>query len=762
MDEEDEQDHGLDLRHDRELSNTRDAFEEAKGGAQMDEERKNIPPTLFLENGVGNNSKRKRGVRFEDELETTSFENFEELDEDEDEDDEEDFEPSEDTSSGEERFEEFEDEEEELEDMNQDSENGEAFTSMQTEAGSKKDYRHLRELKIRLKPLKKPLLTGSSSSHSCSSSESTNSDSSSDSSDSESSSASSNSESDSSDDSSRSSSEDNGSGPETISSKMRIPLKDPKATNNQASTQAAPGKGKPGTKARNARRRASNKLKYQQKILGTKVDETNSKKDGNLEDISAVEMPSARNKRKIVHDNLVKSEGSGPGETRKKRVAQATNEMSVFEAKRHALLKQIATGGVDIDYDLLHSSTAKEAILPSAVAEAPHDQAPKPNTRNKLDIASSRRLLFGSLGVRAPKDKAEEEGLRAKLSATGRKPAKAPEIASASIAVTLETKPVDPNLWKKKIDLRAVECYDEEIELSTPPFPFVQRWDPQQQLKGKNRKNKKKKQYADSHDNEYAENHHSFGQEGGSELLDYDDAIPSVQNENNQLSEQLVEDIVPTSPSDTDLPLLPEDVSSCENLTTLNALPGAIIAFKQLEVSAATKWQPAYSAYRTATIDSVKMDFLLNLTLAKRDRKNNATEYDDKGQRVYGRFEMPDDEEDEDDEGIIEIALGEMVEPKLIQAAPEETAETLEKELELLEKGMDGAESCPTLFIPDSVDPGEYHAKSDDNSEKQIEDSQMTMQVVSSNDFNGGQAAQRPADASTDSYESSSWVEANA
>lgn len=756
------------------------APEEPEEGAELGGERENVPPTLFLENGTSENRKRKRGVRFEDESETTSFENFDEFDdvEDEDDDNEEDFEPSEDNTSGEERLDDEEEAEEEInEDSDSDDEAG--FTSMQTQSGSEKHRGELRELKPKSTSSKNSLLSESKSFDASTGSISSSDSSSSSSSDSDSSSAS-DSSSNSSDDRSSSSSSNSGSGPpEMLSSKVlaetvtKPQVRDPQATkpSTQASAQAAPGHGKPGTKARNARRRIQKKLKHQMSLVENKVDNMNTERDGNPQDSPVVKGPSAVKKRKLGNDSIVEPAGPEsledfsevPAPKSKKRAVQAVNEMGLFEAKRHALLKQIATGGVDIETDLLRSNPPKEASLPDAAIEVTHEQTPIKTTRNRLDIASSRRLLFGSLGVRTPKDKAEEEKLRAKLSATARKPIKAPKAVLAGTAVSLESKAVDSELWRKKIDLRAVECYDEGIELSTPPFPFVQRWDPQQQLKGKNKKNKKKKQYAESHYNEYAENDQSYGQEEENGLLDYDDATSLKQTENNQVSEQLMHEIVATSQTDTDLPSLPNDLPSCESLTTLNALPGAIIAFKQLEVSAATKWQPSFSAYRTATIDSVERDFLFNLRLARRDRKNNASEYDDKGQRVYGKFEMPDDDEEEEiDDGAIELALGEMVEPKLIQAAPNETAETLEKELDLLEKGMEGVESQPTLFIPDSVDPAGYHSKSDDDGEEQIKDSQMTMQEGSSNDFNGGQAAQRPIDASADSYGSSSWMETTA
>jgi hypothetical protein len=41
----------------------------------------------------------------------------------------------------------------------------------------------------------------------------------------------------------------------------------------------------------------------------------------------------------------------------------------------------------------------------------------------------------------------------------------------------------DDDSWLQRIDLRAVECCEEGIELNTPPFPFYHRWDPEYRTK---------------------------------------------------------------------------------------------------------------------------------------------------------------------------------------------------------------------------------------------------------------------------------------
>lgn len=45
----------------------------------------------------------------------------------------------------------------------------------------------------------------------------------------------------------------------------------------------------------------------------------------------------------------------------------------------------------------------------------------------------------------------------------------------------------DDDSWRERIDLRAVECCDRGVQLSTPPFPFYQYWDEQYDTRKKRR-----------------------------------------------------------------------------------------------------------------------------------------------------------------------------------------------------------------------------------------------------------------------------------
>jgi hypothetical protein len=49
----------------------------------------------------------------------------------------------------------------------------------------------------------------------------------------------------------------------------------------------------------------------------------------------------------------------------------------------------------------------------------------------------------------------------------------------------LEEEEDDGDSWRERIDLRAVECCDHRVQLSTSPFPFRQYWDSQYDTKKK-------------------------------------------------------------------------------------------------------------------------------------------------------------------------------------------------------------------------------------------------------------------------------------
>ncbi|KAL8986308.1 MAG: hypothetical protein Q9205_000194 [Flavoplaca limonia] len=325
--------------------------------------------------------------------------------------------------------------------------------------------------------------------------------------------------------------------------------------------------------------------------------------------------------------------------------------------------------------------------------------------RMRLDIDSSRRLLFGALGHRTPKSKEDEAKLQEKIRKDAHTPRKPPpqtaqddnELGANNLA-----QPDEIVRWQDRIELSAVECCHDGIELSTPPFPFVQRWDPQQQRgygagqtaslqKSKKRKRNNRK-YEESFeplgDNPapYAEPPASTEREAqldgdakdGNDVIVSNDEITGNDNlyaANDQLSRETEEssgDVHGKPDPSEDLPPIPEDLDACPDLKKAAACsPGMVIAFKQLDMSVKTNWQPIRSEYRTALINNVFDDGTLSLTMALRDQSHREEAYDpDTGERLYTKFEMPGYDESEYgyNHGVLELAFLELIDPKLIQA----------------------------------------------------------------------------------------------
>lgn len=383
------------------------------------------------------------------------------------------------------------------------------------------------------------------------------------------------------------------------------------------------------------------------------------------------------------------------------------NKSSEFKQSRDALLEAIKSGGIDVEKPLQINAAASpikevtESQLPTKVnkreasLEQPEEQ---PQKRSRLDLAGSRRLVFGSLGVRVPKTKDDEEKLRAKLADTGKpkivgSPAKVTSEAAANTEGTTEESnmPLDPDAWKGKIRLSAVECVDEAVELSQPPFPFQQCWDPQYAWNRPTKRSKKKKKsraiygrdVAEFADDVAAEEDYpsSIDVDGkSSSYLNYDDT--PVEDQNGILAQETVTN------DNEGFPPLPGGLSALPSLRRDSCKAGMYVAFKKLEVSAATKWAPEISAYRVALIQPLDKDAShLQIKLAPSHREHkDAFQRDENGKRLAEKFEAPidsDDEEDEEeDDGIREVAFEELLDAKVLDVGNANTHDSEEKHAE--------------------------------------------------------------------------------
>ncbi|KAE8452736.1 hypothetical protein EG329_013008 [Mollisiaceae sp. DMI_Dod_QoI] len=564
--------------------------------------------------------------------------------------------------------------------------------------------------------------------------------------------------------SSDSSSEDDS--PEETSSKPSSTAPAPADTESPSSNKAnskqgptvPPGQGLQATRKRNQRRKLVNALdRYKKKGIlpaGTTLTEL-SKLDINDNTPPEVAL--------VALEDIRASKTKTPTHTLSPAQAQPQD----FERRRQQLLESLASGGIEVSsksYGLerptsvqspiitepTHTSSSEagasqsvpasftseseqvepkpmgkavtaevmnlDAIRPSTAPELPKLDTPLPSPkpqpisaepshsaarRSKLDLGAGRRLLFGALGVKVPRSKKDEEKLRSDLMKDVR-PLVAPK-PSETIESLAEAVEEDPEAWREKIIYRAVECVQEGVELSEPPFPFIQRWDPQQQRSwshnGKRkqaehpqyyqenpRASKKQKRRKGKHnyaeEQEYLDASYEPSYQDESLELQYDDSTqftrPEDEDVEGEISLQLMNGIegpdAAFSQNPDDLISLPDDPSSLPDLRAGEAKVGMIIAFKKLDLSAATQWQPIVSPYRTAIVITVHEDGLLQLALAMRDRERSEKRYDEEtGGRIYEKFEMAvDDDNDEiqQEDGMLDLYFSDLMEPKIVQQPP--------------------------------------------------------------------------------------------
>lgn len=435
-------------------------------------------------------------------------------------------------------------------------------------------------------------------------------------------------------------------------------------------------------------------------------------------------------------------------ENRVNGVPEELGEDADLELRRDALLEAITSGGLEVSRDFgledvsasaniqealtkCHAATTEDAEnriiddqpktmqdveqsanrepdVTTAVTEVPisadHVGLGPSKCRSKLDLASSRRLLFGSLGLPTPRNKEDELKIREQLMKdVKRSRPSEPQIEVVTDGPLTVGELEENEQWKDKIVLKAVECCYDGVELSTPPFPFVQRWDPQQQRgheglkKGKNLRRSNKRKREDEKFYEQVPIHNlkdgktdaNTVAPGTEENPDKSFSPPQVGQQqqiasrrdcneyevavNDQLKRETDASAIASAENGIiqDLPMLPDDMSTCTPLTKEASFPGAIVAFKQLDMSQETNWQPTVSGYRTALVERLMENGIVRMTLAQRDQPQIQKSYNQQtGERIYSKFEMPGFNDDESlENGIVELSFAELIEPKLICAA---------------------------------------------------------------------------------------------
>ncbi|KAL4901789.1 hypothetical protein BDW74DRAFT_70046 [Aspergillus multicolor] len=362
-----------------------------------------------------------------------------------------------------------------------------------------------------------------------------------------------------------------------------------------------------------------------------------------------------------------------------------TQEQEEIQAKRQELLRALESGGVDVSF-----FSEKENLTPKSVGadtselledqdetyETANDSTPADAQlpkRRSLDVASTRRLLFGSLGVRNPRSKEEEEATRKELAGKARPSAVQQTKPEANELISTEGREDEPEVdWREKLIVGATECVFDDIELNAPPFPFEQHWDTEagdemRRRRGRSKK-RKRRQQLQVYDAEAYGNGIDYDGDYDQQL-NYDDAEQPEGETGNQESDETTARAA--ADTEDDLPDLPEDASGLPGLTSSELKPGLVFAFKQLDVSKATNWQPMVSGYRIAVVSEIFDDNILNIQLAKPYRREPKDADAEEGPFSYSGFEMPGMEDDEGlDDGFREVPFDDLIEPKVLRAAP--------------------------------------------------------------------------------------------
>jgi len=230
----------------------------------------------------------------------------------------------------------------------------------------------------------------------------------------------------------------------------------------------------------------------------------------------------------------------------------------------------------------------------------------------------------------------------------------------------------DPEAWRDKIVLSAVECEQEGVEIPTPEFPFKQpTYQPGFGLEatgnnkrkrhgGTKKKKKQRQQDKENYGYDYGYQNYQDPGYGDWEGHDYydDSTVAPTSTKDKAI------DMAEAGPVD-DLPLLPENIASLYPLTT-PVLPGTIVAFKQLMLT--EDYTPIMADYRTAIVQAVhaqeKDGPSLELRLALRDRPKRRID-PETGEKILRKFEMPGDENE--DEGLLDLMFGQLLEAKVVK-----------------------------------------------------------------------------------------------
>ncbi|KAJ6264404.1 hypothetical protein Dda_0550 [Drechslerella dactyloides] len=487
---------------------------------------------------------------------------------------------------------------------------------------------------------------------------------------------------------------DSQSEPEEVSSKVVT-----KKTKAPPPPPVAPGgipfEGTATTKSRNQRRRETKALAklIKNQILpvgSTKEDMRKLREQGQpLKTIdSPAAAPSASSDSVTISSGTISTTSRKDAEIRGTGSSGNGSQTDANLSSTHDFPMYTPMEPLEVTVEQMEITIDVPATSPAQSEQPPQSDevssSPVGNRRHR-PVASdaAKRLILGGLGLRKPRNQAEEDKLRADWkkanskyvgnkgkgfldSMVGKEGVHSRydengEAATEVPKVDQVAKVTDPDAWKKQMRVFAVECnpnyYDEDggDRLATPSFPFDQRqlFRNTQWSTTTTRKNKKKQKKGRSQQLEAA-------QEESWDASYYDDS--SMQVDSAQRSAP-VERSTQGEGDDDDLPPVPSNLSDYPMLQQ-PVLPESVIVFTRLVLDKAIPQQKQATA-RVLSVNGSNIKY----QLAKRDRPKAV--YNALGERVFGPFHMPGTEEDTDN-GIEEQSLDDMYDGHVIKegAAP--------------------------------------------------------------------------------------------
>ncbi len=398
---------------------------------------------------------------------------------------------------------------------------------------------------------------------------------------------------------------------------------------------------------------------------------------------------------------------------------KVTVEQSVIEVNKENIKPPGDEAPLSMIEPMPEPVSAAPEIPETSQLDSQTAMEPSPK-RARLDIASGRRMILGSLGLRVPKTAEDTQKLRDKVSQNVRQLKQRREGLTASGPQPPQIiTDQDPDAWKTKLIVSAVECEEPGGILPPPPFPFQQGWAKPHQNK---RKMRDQNQYYQGRNDRYQE---EADRTLTSDVttLNYDDDAAHTHEAEESTKE---DDEARKLPTDEELEKLP-------TLEQAGLRPGATIAYQELHVDASTNYEPAISPYRVGEISVIDDDGTVHLQLAKGlyGLQSQAQIDDETGARTYSKFEIADDDEDDDD-GTRDVSFSNMIKPRLVKPSDKSSSVQVPESSSISLRGGE----APTSSVEDDV------AVVPESAEQAIE-TQLNLEIQASID--DSQTTEKPA-----------------